>query len=355
MAAGICRARLALLMAAVAAIGCAQALAQDASPPAIDPFQQRGVQAAAFGQPAADFDPLPPLNAAPPADNYPRIAQVPANVYPRPASDYPANPPGTYPPGVYPSGPPASLPAYAPPPSAGPAPSYAVPAPWQQLPPPTSVYPAEVPPVADATLQGDVPVVPGGPGSASRILDHLEGNGVVRGFYRNDQRIRWSGMEETFGAEADLTPRLRYHDGDFEFVVDTEFWINQPYERNPLEDTKERQSYASDFQIDQFAVGKLALVTNYFGWTFKIGKFDTPFGRAYYPIYTNPYLSTDNSMDEPFIRSEIIQSRETGVLAHYKSGYFVGDIALTDGGATSIRIRRRPSSRGWAWSPTIGP
>ena len=67
-------------------------------------------------------------------------------------------------------------------------------------------------------------------------------------------------------------------------------------------------------------------MTNYGDWTFKIGKFVTPFGRYYFPLYTN------SRMDAPFIRTEIIDWRETGILAHYKSGYFVGDIALTDGG-----------------------
>ena len=260
------------------------------------------------------------------------MAAAPANTYP--PTSYPPDtyPPGSYPPGSYLPGPASSPPlpgppTYLPPQSPPPVPSYAAPAPWQQFPPG-----AEIPPAADATVQGDVPLVPGGPGSAAQILDHLEGDAVVRGFYRNDQRIRWSGMEETFGAEADLTPRLRYRYGDFEFVVDSEFWINEPYERNPLLNTPERQSYAADFGVDPFAVGKLALVTNYCDWTFKIGKFESPFGRSYYPIYTNPYLSTDNSMDEPYIRSEVIESRETGILAHYKSGYFVGDIALTNGG-----------------------
>lgn len=317
---------------AAASLACARAAAQGTAAPTIDPFQQRGVQAAAFGQGPADFDPLPPLNPALPVDDYPRLANAypaaaPSSIYPPSANAYPSNPSDTYLPGSYLPGPASNPPAFSPPPSPPPAPSYAVPAPWQQVPPA-----AQLPPAADGTNQGDVPAVPGGPGSASRILDHLEGDAIIRGFYRNDQRIRWSGEEETFGAEADLTPRLRYRDGDFEFVVDSEFWINEPYERNQLLNTPERQSYAADFDVDQFAVGKLALVTNCYGWTFKIGKFETPFGRAYYPIYTNPYLSTDNSMDEPFIRSEIIVSRETGILAHYKSGYFTGDIALTNGG-----------------------
>ena len=80
------------------------------------------------------------------------------------------------------------------------------------------------------------------------------------------------------------------------------------------------------FKSNQFEVSQLALVTNVGDWTFKIGKFVTPFGRTYFPLYSNA------EWDAPFIRTEVIGWRETGVLAHYKSGCFVGDIALTNGG-----------------------
>jgi hypothetical protein len=210
-----------------------------------------------------------------------------------------------------------------------PAPSYPAAAPSPGAPGPPI---GDVLPPPGEFIQGGAPLVPAVPSLAARLLDHLEGNVVIRGYYRNDQRVNWTGMEETFGAEADLTPRLRYRCGDFEFIADSEFWINQPYERNPLVNIPERQSYAADFQLNQFAIGKLALVTNYGDWSFKIGKFETPFGRAYYPIYTNPYLFTNQAMDQPYIRTEVIQNRETGVLAHYKSGYFTADAALANGG-----------------------
>ncbi len=197
--------------------------------------------------------------------------------------------------------------------------------------------------------------MPAGPNPAARLLDHLEGNVIVRGYYRNDQRVNWTGMEETFGAEADLTPRLRYRCGDFEFIVDSEFWINQPYERNPLLDTPERRSYAAAFQVNQSEIGKLALVTKYYDWTFKIGKFDTPFGRAYYPIYTNPYLSTNQAMDQPYIRTEIIENRETGVRA-LQVGLFQRrhgpDERRRQHGYEFIQ---KPSSPASAWSPNAGP
>ena len=133
-------------------------------------------------------------------------------------------------------------------------------------------------------------------------------------------------MESTFGGEAVLTPRLRQRCGDFEFLIDSELNINEPFDQNQLLTDPERKSYAANFQVNQFDISQLALVTNYGDWTFKVGKFVTPFGRSYFPLYTNSYW------DAPFIRTEVIEWRETGILAHYKSGCFVGDIALTNGG-----------------------
>jgi hypothetical protein len=172
----------------------------------------------------------------------------------------------------------------------------------------------------------DQSIILAGANPAYQLLDHLEGNVVARGYYSNDQRIEWTGMETTFGGEAVLTPRLRQRCGDFEFLLDSELNINQPYNSNQLMDSPERRSYAANFQVNEFDISQLALVTNYQDWTFKVGKFVTPFGRTYFPLYTNSYW------DAPFIRTEAIDWRETGILAHYKSGWFVGDIALTNGG-----------------------
>ena len=194
-----------------------------------------------------------------------------------------------------------------------------------QLQPAVPTLAAEATPYAGNLPQGQS-LLPAGSNSLSRFLDHLDVNVVARGYYQNDQRIEWSGMEETFGGEADITSRLRQRCGDWEFLIDSEFYINEPYDRDQLLTDPERQSYAANFQIDQFDVSQLALVTNYSDWTFKIGKFVTPFGRTYFPLYTNA------KWDAPFIRTEVIGWRETGILAHYKSGYFVGDIALTNGG-----------------------
>jgi len=44
---------------------------------------------------------------------------------------------------------------------------------------------------------------------------------------------------------------------------------------------------------------------------------DTPFGRTYFPLYSN------SRIDAPFIRTEAIGWRQTGVLLHYKHGLLV--------------------------------
>ncbi len=194
-----------------------------------------------------------------------------------------------------------------------------------QLPQPVPAVGPASPPVSNIAPDGQS-LVSSASNSAARLLDHLEVNVIARGYYSNDQRLEWSGMETTFGAEGVIAPRLRQRCGDFEFVLDSEFYINEPYDKDQLFNDPERQSYAANFQVDQFEISQLALVTNYGDWTFKAGKFVSPFGRYYFPLYTNAMW------DAPFIRSEVIDWRETGILAHYKSGYFVGDIALTNGG-----------------------
>ncbi len=60
-------------------------------------------------------------------------------------------------------------------------------------------------------------------------------------------------------------------------------------------------------------------------FSIKLGKMVTPFGRYYFPLYSNARI------DAPFIRSESILWRETGLLLHWQPGIFVGDVAMTNG------------------------
>ena len=269
--------------------------------PPIDPFAQAA-------RPANYSEPAPPGGVAIPPTVGPMIGAPPGAA--------------TGPMGVYPPAPPSNWPLAGQPPIAAPGPQFMDAGQFQQAPLP---YDPCVPPGGSEPPAGQS-LVPVGTNSVYRLLDHLEAKVVARGYYENDQRICWSGMEETFGAEADITTRLRQRYGDFEFLIDGEFYVNQPYDSNELMDDAERRSYAANFRVNEFDISQLSLSTKYDDWTFTIGKFVTPFGRTYFPLYTNAMW------DAPFIRTEVIGWRETGILAHYKSGWFVADVALTNGG-----------------------
>ena len=126
-------------------------------------------------------------------------------------------------------------------------------------------------------------------------LDCLQMNFIVRGYYLNDQRIQWSGVEATFGAEAALAAKAKQRFGDWDVGIDSEFYLNERFNRNILLDTVERRSYAANFEIETFEISKLALNVGRGDFSATVGKMDTPFGRTYFPLYTNSRL------DAPFI------------------------------------------------------
>jgi hypothetical protein len=150
-------------------------------------------------------------------------------------------------------------------------------------------------------------------------------NGLARGYYRNDQRIQWSGMEETFGAEGVIAPVFRRQLGNWETTVEGEFYLNQPFDRNILADTPTRVSYMGNYDVDVFEISQLSITCRRDDFSIKAGKMVTPFGRTYFPLYSNARI------DAPFIRTEAILWRETGFLIHYQPGIFVGDAAITNG------------------------
>ena len=150
----------------------------------------------------------------------------------------------------------------------------------------------------------------GDSGSCYRI------DGWVRGYYLNDQRIEWSGQESTFGAEGGIAPVFRHQFDKLEMTVQGEFYINQPFNRNILVDTAERRSYAGNFDVDTFEISQLYIELQCGDWSLTAGKMVTPFGRTYFPLYSNSRL------DAPFIRTEVIHWRETGLSARYCPGQF---------------------------------
>ena len=149
---------------------------------------------------------------------------------------------------------------------------------------------------------------------------------VVRGYYLNDQRIEWSGVECTFGAEAAVAPVFKRRFGSWETTVEGEFYLNQPFDRNLLADTPERRSYLENYRVDTFEISQLRIAVATGDLTLVAGKMVTPFGRVYFPLYSNARL------DAPFIRTESILWRETGFLLRYAPGVLTADVALTNGG-----------------------
>lgn len=169
------------------------------------------------------------------------------------------------------------------------------------------------------------PLLPAPTSKFHNLLDSLDGSFVARGYFIDDQRVNWSGMEETFGSEAAIAPRLSQRCGDWAITIDSEFYLNQPFDRNALMNTAERRSYAGHFQVDTFEISKLSISVACDDFTIVMGKMETPFGRTYFPLYSNARI------DAPFIRTESILWRETGLLLRYKHDLFVGDVAIVNG------------------------
>jgi hypothetical protein len=150
-------------------------------------------------------------------------------------------------------------------------------------------------------------------------------DGLVRGYYRNDQRIAWSGLEETFAAEGVVAPQLRRQCGEWEIILDSEFYLNQPFDHNINACTREQASYLGNYDVDTFEISKLSVSCRRDNFTMTLGKTATPFGRTYFPLYTNARI------DAPYIRTESILWRETGFFLHYEPCILVGDVAITNG------------------------
>lgn len=150
--------------------------------------------------------------------------------------------------------------------------------------------------------------------------------GQARGYYINDQRIEFSGQEATFAVEGVLDGQVLHHVGDWRCDVTGELFFTQPFDRNILVDSPDRESFAANWDIDPVTISQLSLGAERGDWYFAIGRFPTPFGRYYFTNYRN------NFDDSPFIRSEAILFRETGVLAEWNPDGYAFAAAITNGG-----------------------
>jgi hypothetical protein len=162
------------------------------------------------------------------------------------------------------------------------------------------------------------------PMTGSGLAWHLGGQG--RGYYINDQRIEFTGMEDTFAVEGVLNGGLLQPAGDWTLSVETQLFFNQPFDRHILLDTPERRSFAANFDRDVLEISQLYLCARRGDFLAALGRFVTPFGRFYFPNYRN------NFDDSPFIRSEAILFRETGLLLQWDPGIWVASAAVANGG-----------------------
>ncbi|WP_425618360.1 hypothetical protein NA78x_002065 [Anatilimnocola sp. NA78] len=183
------------------------------------------------------------------------------------------------------------------------------------------------------------------PGQADDTTYYVHGK--ARGYYINDQRIEFTGVEATFLVEGAVDAGVQKQANGWLYSCETELFLNQPFERNIYQNTPMRASYAHNFEIEQFQISQIKLSAGCGDWRATIGKFVTPFGRFYYPIYRN------NFDDSPFIRSEAILYRETGALLEYKPQGWDFAFALTNGGlegdtnSSKALVTRAGIDHGW--------
>lgn len=153
---------------------------------------------------------------------------------------------------------------------------------------------------------------------------HLGGR--ARGYYVNDHRIEFTGQESTFAVEGVVEGGCLERVDGWDLSLETQFFLNQPFDRNMLVDTPERQSFTANFQPDPFEISQLYVGARHGDFYLALGRFVTPFGRFYFPNYRN------NFDDSPFIRSEAILFRETGLLAQWDPGIWTFTGAIVNGG-----------------------
>ncbi len=154
--------------------------------------------------------------------------------------------------------------------------------------------------------------------------DGLAYQATVRAFLIDDQRIQWSGVENSFSAEAVLQLNYHRHLAGLNLQVQTEVLISQPFNRNILSD-EYRIRYRQNFDIDPVSFKQLFIGVEAASFTLKLGKFVSPFGRSHVPSLCNAYI------DQPFIRAESIMRWDTGLAVSLTPGPFSLDLALVNG------------------------
>jgi len=162
---------------------------------------------------------------------------------------------------------------------------------------------------------------------------------LARTYYSNDQRLQWTGNEETMGAEGILTPVLLISQRDRMggvWSAHGEFYLQETLNENayinvrgdravPKGYEKERQSYRANFNHAAFEISQLNIRYRNPGFEFRAGKMVSPFGNCVVPVMTN------SRWDAPFIRTESMLWRDSGLLFRWTPSIFDICFAVTNG------------------------
>jgi hypothetical protein len=152
---------------------------------------------------------------------------------------------------------------------------------------------------------------------------HIQLDGLIRGYYMNDQRIEWSGVEATIAGEGVLRPAIRSKSGSWTYSAEGEFFLNQSYSQ--MLSDPQRDLYRDTFKRDPFQVFQLFVQAQYDDFVFRFGRSRTPFGRFQSPMFTNTMA------DAPFLRTDVVSFTETGFFVRYQPLPFVVDLGVING------------------------
>jgi len=160
-------------------------------------------------------------------------------------------------------------------------------------------------------------------GDAGEVMFDFEVD--ARGLFVNDQRIQWSGMEATFGVEGALRARISKKSGNTQFFAFSELEFDQKFDDNMLVD-EYRENYIQHFEIDRFRVTRLFVGVKFKHVEIILGKKTTPFGSDELTHFSNSRFMN------PFIRTDAVLWRETGLFLGYRNGVVRLDLAVVNGG-----------------------
>lgn len=149
---------------------------------------------------------------------------------------------------------------------------------------------------------------------------------TARSFYAADFRLEFTGQEAFFTAENQNLAHFVFNDyGPWQTSITSELYLNLPFDDNILTDFALRESFANNFDIETLELSQLFVTIGNGDWALDLGRFVTPFGRFVAPTNSN------SRFDAPFIRTESILFRETGLQLRYNPGIWRVAAAATNG------------------------